>query len=200
MRSAHLTNVRSVASWSGISCRWPRPCRVYAVAPGRSGTAPVRSHPNAVASAAAVFSTPGTGHHAEHAGPAGGTRIAEGHVAAGLLVAGADQPSAAPAEGVEQAVDLRAGQAEHGSTPCATRPETMASPPELTVIAISLRSRAKSWGLVCHAVAQHADILGLDLGAIARLQIARRMNRAPAPVGVPVTMTSPGTSVVKVEI
>jgi len=25
MRSAHFTNVRSVASWSGISCRWPRP-------------------------------------------------------------------------------------------------------------------------------------------------------------------------------
>src|SRR6266581_2062779 len=30
------------------------------------------------------------GHHAEHAGPAGGPRIAVGHVAAGLLVARAD--------------------------------------------------------------------------------------------------------------
>src|SRR6266852_6234171 len=30
------------------------------------------------------------GHHAEHAGPSGGSRIAIGHVAASLLVAGAD--------------------------------------------------------------------------------------------------------------
>ena len=56
----------------------------------------------------------GTGHHAEHAGAAGRSRIAIGHVAAGLLVAGADHLQLRLMEGVEQAVDLRAGQAEHG--------------------------------------------------------------------------------------
>ncbi len=61
MRSAHLTNVRSVASWSGISCRWPRPLPRKFV-----GTCPVRHstgslQPNAVSSAALALSTPGPG-------------------------------------------------------------------------------------------------------------------------------------------
>ena len=56
----------------------------------------------------------GAGHHAEHAGPAGRSRIAIGHVAAGLFVAGADHLQLRLLEGVEQAIDLRAGQAEHG--------------------------------------------------------------------------------------
>ena len=61
MRSAHLTKVRSVASWSGISCRWPRPLPRNAV-----GTWPVRHstgslQPNAVSSAAPALSTPGPG-------------------------------------------------------------------------------------------------------------------------------------------
>ena len=54
------------------------------------------------------------GHHAEYAGPAAGARIAIGHVAAGLLVARADHLQLRLMEGVEQAIDLRAGQAEHG--------------------------------------------------------------------------------------
>ena len=61
MRSAHLTKVRSVASWSGISCRWPRPLPRNCV-----GTWPVRHStgsfdPNAVSSAAPALSTPGPG-------------------------------------------------------------------------------------------------------------------------------------------
>ena len=55
-----------------------------------------------------------TGHNAEYAGPAGGPRIAVGHVAAGLLVARADHLQLRLLECVEQAVDLRAGQPEHG--------------------------------------------------------------------------------------
>src|SRR5262249_35606019 len=61
IRSAHFTKVRSVASWSGISCRWPRPLPRNAV-----GTWPVTHHtgslqPNAVRSAALALSTPGPG-------------------------------------------------------------------------------------------------------------------------------------------
>ncbi len=56
----------------------------------------------------------GAGHHAEHAGLARRTRVAERHVAAGLLVPRADHLQLRLMEGVEQAVDLRAGQAEHG--------------------------------------------------------------------------------------
>ena len=56
----------------------------------------------------------GAGHHAEHARPAARARIAVGHVAAGLLVPRADHLELRLMEGVEQAVDLRAGQAEHG--------------------------------------------------------------------------------------
>src|SRR5436190_731295 len=48
------------------------------------------------------------------AGPAGGAGVAIGHVAAGLLVPGADHLELGLMEGVEQAVDLRAGEAEHG--------------------------------------------------------------------------------------
>src|SRR5215210_7712314 len=51
----------------------------------------------------------------------------------------------------------------------------MASPPELTVITLSNRWRAKSQGFVGHAIAQHADVVSLDLHDIARLQIARRL-------------------------
>ena len=56
----------------------------------------------------------GARHHAEDARFAGRARIAEGHIAAGLLVARADHLQLRLVEGVEQAVDLRAGQAEHG--------------------------------------------------------------------------------------
>src|SRR5260221_8876802 len=61
------------------------------------------------------------------------------------------------------------------ATPWGTRPLTMASPPELEVIGLSNRSPEESWGLVDHAVAQHADIISLDLDDIAGLQIARRI-------------------------
>ena len=54
-----------------------------------------------------------TRHHAEHAGLAGGARVAIGHVAAGLLVPGADHFQLCLMKRIEQAVDLRAGQAEH---------------------------------------------------------------------------------------
>jgi hypothetical protein len=50
----------------------------------------------------------------------------------------------------------------------------MASPPEDEVIALSNRLRAV-WGLVDHAIAQHADAIGLDLDDIAGLEIARRI-------------------------
>ena len=53
---------------------------------------------------------------------------------------------------------------------------------------------------VDHAIAQQANAFGFDLDHIAGLKIARRIEPAPAPVGVPVTMTSPGISVVKVEM
>ena len=51
----------------------------------------------------------------------------------------------------------------------------MASPPELTVIALSNRLRAESWGFVDHAIAQHADVVGFDLDDVAGFQIARRI-------------------------
>src|SRR6478736_6346821 len=99
MRSAHFTNVRSVASWSGISCRWPRPLPRNCV-----GTCPVRQStgsfdPNAVSSAAPALSTPGPG-----------TTLNT----PGLLVACANHLQLRLLKRVEQAVDLRAGQAEHG--------------------------------------------------------------------------------------
>ena len=56
----------------------------------------------------------GSGHHAEHAGFSGGAGIAIGHVAAGLLMPRADHLQLRLMEGIEQAVGLRAGQAEHG--------------------------------------------------------------------------------------
>src|SRR5258706_5231111 len=40
---------------------------------------------------------------------------------------------------------------------------------------MSNRSRTNSWGLVDYAIAQHADIVGLDLDDIAGLQVARRI-------------------------
>ncbi len=114
MRSAHFTKVRSVASWSGISCRWPRPlprnCRRHLS--GQAQHRLVRSERGQQRRAGVEHA--GAGHHAEHAGPAGRARIAIGHVAAGLLVARADHLQLRLLEGVEQAVDLRAGQAEHG--------------------------------------------------------------------------------------
>src|SRR5450759_3850489 len=87
MRSAHFTKLRSVASWSGISCRWPRPLPRNCV-----GTCPVRHStgsfdPNAVSRAAPALSTPGPGTTLNTPGLP---------------------------ECVEQAVDLRAGQAEYG--------------------------------------------------------------------------------------
>src|SRR5450759_4617894 len=51
----------------------------------------------------------------------------------------------------------------------------MASPPVVTVIVLSNRSQTESWGLVDHAIAQHADIVGFDLDDIAGLEIARRI-------------------------
>src|SRR6202035_4543273 len=48
----------------------------------------------------------------------------------------------------------------------------MASPPELKVISSSNRLRALQ-GLVDHAIAQHADIIGLDLDDIAGLEVTR---------------------------
>src|ERR1700731_2013581 len=51
----------------------------------------------------------------------------------------------------------------------------MASPPLLTVIAISNRSPTGSCGLVDHAIAQNSDMVGLDLDDIAGFQVARRI-------------------------
>jgi hypothetical protein len=57
---------------------------------------------------------PGPGHDREHAGAAAGAGIAESHVAACLLVSGAHDADVLLAlEGVEEAVDLSAGKAEH---------------------------------------------------------------------------------------
>ncbi len=56
----------------------------------------------------------GAGHHAEYPGAPRGPRITKGHVAAGLLVPRADHLQLRLMEGIEQAVGLRAGQAEHG--------------------------------------------------------------------------------------
>ncbi len=64
----------------------------------------------------------GAGHDTEHAGPAAGTRIAECHVAAGLLVPRADHLELGLVESVEQAVDLRAGQAEYGVDAVSNKP------------------------------------------------------------------------------
>ncbi len=55
----------------------------------------------------------GAGHHAEHAHLAARARIAIGHVAAGLLMPGADHLQLGLVEGIEQPVHLCAGQAEH---------------------------------------------------------------------------------------
>ena len=51
----------------------------------------------------------GTRHHAEHARPSAGARVAESHIAAGLLVPRADYLELGLMEGIEQSVDLRAG-------------------------------------------------------------------------------------------
>ena len=61
MRSANFSSVFSVASWSGISCSWPRPRPIMAL-----GTWPVMHitgalTPHAVVSAPMVFITPGPG-------------------------------------------------------------------------------------------------------------------------------------------
>ena len=58
----------------------------------------------------------GAGHDGIGGGAAGRAGIAEGHVSGGLLVAGVDQAHAVgvAGEGVEQAIDLHAGQAEDG--------------------------------------------------------------------------------------
>ena len=55
----------------------------------------------------------GARNHAEHPGAARGPRITKGHIAAGLLVACPDHLQLRLVEGIEQAVGLRAGQAEH---------------------------------------------------------------------------------------
>src|SRR5260370_23517644 len=55
----------------------------------------------------------GTGHDAEHAHLAARARITVGHVAAGLFVPRADHFQLRLLEGVEQAVDLGAGQPKH---------------------------------------------------------------------------------------
>src|SRR5438105_6874191 len=56
----------------------------------------------------------GPRYHAEHAGAAGRSRIAISHVAAGLLMPRADHLQLRLMEGIEQAVNLRTGQAKHG--------------------------------------------------------------------------------------
>src|SRR5580693_3637464 len=50
----------------------------------------------------------------------------------------------------------------------------MASPPELKVILSSNRLRALQ-GLVDHAIAQHADVVSLDLDDVAGLEVTRRI-------------------------
>ena len=70
--------------------------------------------PNAVSSAAPALSTPGPGTTLNTPGRPLDARIAERHVAAGLLVPRADHFELRLMKAVEQAVDLRAGQAEHG--------------------------------------------------------------------------------------
>jgi hypothetical protein len=59
----------------------------------------------------------GPGHDAEHADPPRRSCIAECHVAAGLLVPRADDFQLSLLECVEQAIDLRARQPEHGIDP-----------------------------------------------------------------------------------
>ena len=56
----------------------------------------------------------GTRHHTEHTGPSAGARVAERHIAAGLLVPCADDLELRLMEGVEQSVDLRARQTKNG--------------------------------------------------------------------------------------
>ena len=68
MRSAHFTKVRSVASWSGISCRWPRPlprnCRRHLAGEAQHRLVAAEGGQQR----RARVEHAGAGHHAEHAG------------------------------------------------------------------------------------------------------------------------------------
>src|SRR4051794_13805668 len=66
------------------------------------------------------------------------------------------------------------------STPCATRPLTIASPPEVEVIVLSNRSKDQS-GFVDDAVAQQADAFGFDLDDVAGLEVTRRIEPRAGP-------------------
>ena len=68
MRSANFSSVFRVASWSGISCSWPRPRPIMAL-----GTWPVMHitgalTPHAVVSARHGVHHAGAGHHGEGRG------------------------------------------------------------------------------------------------------------------------------------
>jgi len=89
------TSRKCAASRAGpaYSCRWPRgPCpRIDVGNLASVGNSNGSLQPKAVSSAAPALSTPGPG-TTLNTGPAGGARIDERHVAAGLLVARTDTP------------------------------------------------------------------------------------------------------------
>ena len=101
-------------------------------------------------------------------------------------------------EGVEQAIDLRAGQAEHGVDAMGDEP------------AYDRFAAGEGGHLLFHFVVVQASSTTplrkepMPSAATSMTSPGFRYrggsNRAPAPVGVPVTMMSPGTSVAKVEM
>src|SRR6185437_4418348 len=83
-------------------------------------------------------------------------------------------------EGVEQPVDLRAGQAEYGVD--AMRDKTVddgfaAGSGSHAVV----QSLIELQNFVDHAVAQQAYAFSLDLDDVARLEVARRVESRPGP-------------------
>ena len=96
MRSAHLTKVRSVASWSGISCRWPRPlprnCRRHLA--GQAQHRLVAAERGEQRRAGVEHA--GAGHHAEHAGLAGSSAHSQRPCSRRPARAARRSPSTAP--------------------------------------------------------------------------------------------------------
>ena len=114
--AAHLVNERRLASWSGISCRCPKPRPRYAVGISLVRHSTGMLAPYAVSKAAEALSTPGAGDHTAHPNSTGRLRVTERHVGARLLVAGTEELDPVPSGGerLEQRVGLHPGQAEDG--------------------------------------------------------------------------------------
>src|SRR5262249_39032848 len=119
------------------------------------------------------------------------------HIAAGLLVPRADHLQLRLVEGVEQAINLRAGQAEHGID--AMRHKAIDD-------GFSTGRNTHCTFQSVHGVSSTTPLRKMPTPSASTSMTSPGFryrggsNRAPAPVGVPVTMTSPGTSVVKVEM